>query len=308
MVYAGPNGQSVPAQVKDTGGQTFRVEFCPRVAGEHRILVAGVVRGAEDGPTAAPVPGSPFSCKVYDVKAIKVREVGRGMVNRPVTFVVETSQAGPGNLEVTVNGGRVATSAQARGPHTYAISFTPREASPHAVQLRFNGEDVPGSPFTCEVMEAARVVWCGGSPLEKVPVGRVASFFVEAPGEGVPMVRVMGPSRRPLHANTLESDHSVEVRVDGDHIEGSPFLVKVYDSSKVKVTDINSGVVGKPVFFNINASQAGAGNLEIIVSVGGRNVPNYVQSEGNAKFRVNFKPQEVAVHNLSVRFNGEPVP
>ena len=37
-------------------------------------------------------------------------------------------------------------------------------------------------------------------------------------------------------------------------------------------------------------------------------MPNYVQSEGNAKFRVNFKPQEAAMHSLSVRFNGEPVP
>lgn len=48
--------------------------------------------------------------------------------------------------------------------------------------------------------------------------------------------------------------------------------------------------------------------MEIIVAVNGKNVPNYVQSEGNAKFRVNFKPQEAAVHSLSVRFNGEPVP
>ena len=36
----------------------------------------------------------------------------------------------------------------------------------------------------------------------------------------------------------------------------------------------------------VDASQAGAGNLEIIVSVNGRHVPNYVQSEGNAKFKV----------------------
>lgn len=62
------------------------------------------------------------------------------------------------------------------------------------------------------------------------------------------------------------------------------------------------------LFVLVNASQAGAGNLEIIVAVNGKNVPNYVQSEGNAKFRVNFKPQEAAVHSLSVRFNGEPVP
>lgn len=58
----------------------------------------------------------------------------------------------------------------------------------------------------------------------------------------------------------------------------------------------------------VDASQAGAGNLEIIVSVNGRNVPNYVQSEGHARFRVNFKPKEAAVHTLSVKFNGLPVP
>ena len=43
------------------------------------------------------------------------------------------------------------------------------------------------------------------------------------------------------------------------------------------------------------------------MSVNNRNVPNYVQSEGHARFRVNFKPKEAAVHTLSVKFNGEPV-
>lgn len=45
-------------------------------------------------------------------------------------------------------------------------------------------------------------------------------------------------------------DHSVEVKVSGNHVEGSPFLVKAYDASRVKVADINSGVVGKPIFFS----------------------------------------------------------
>lgn len=49
---------------------------------------------------------------------------------------------------------------------------------------------------------------------------------------------------------TLTGDHSVEVKLSGSHVEGSPFLVKAYNADKVKVTDINSGVVGKPVFFS----------------------------------------------------------
>ncbi|XP_063983805.1 filamin-C isoform X1 [Diachasmimorpha longicaudata] len=309
----GPNGQAVPAQVTDNKDTTCSVAFTPRVVGEHRISVSH---------RNVPVVGSPFSCKVYDVTAIKVKDAQRGVVGVPVTFLVETSQAGPGNLEVTVNGGRVPTSAQAQGPHTYAISFTPREPVVHTVDLRFNAEDVPGSPFSCQVSDTAKLLITEG--LEKVSVNRLATFNIEADASlGSPTVEVLSPTRESISVQIKQGihgsytagftpkdvgDHSVEVKLNGAHIEGSPFLVKAYNADKVKVTDINSGVVGKPVFFSINASQAGAGNLEIIVAVNGKNVPNYVQSEGNAKFRVNFKPQEAAVHSLSVRFNGEPVP
>lgn len=302
----------MPTQVQPLGNAQFRAEFVPRVVGEHRInvTVGGVATA-----------GSPYSAKVYDVSAIKVKEAATGVVGKPVTFLVETSQAGPGNLEVTVNGGRVPTSAQAQGPHTYAISFTPREATAHSVDLRFNGQDVPGSPFKCVVSPAARIV--APEAMDKVSVGRPCVFVVESPNP--PVVEVLGPARRSLPTQITPQagspgkfdisftpmdvgDHSVEVRLPRGHIEGSPFLVKAYDANRVSVTDINDGIVGKPVSFSINASQAGAGNLEIIVAVGGRNVPNFVQSEGNARFKVNFKPTEAAVHTLSVRFNGQAVP
>ncbi|KAI8037370.1 hypothetical protein M5D96_009504 [Drosophila gunungcola] len=160
--------------------------------------------------------------------------------------------------------------------------------------------------------------------MDKVSVGRLFEFVVES--DTKPTVEVLGPARRsvpvkidPLGSSTLGynikfepmevGDHSVEVRLPGGgHVEGSPFLLKAYSAEKVIVTDIRAGVVNKSVSFGINASQAGAGNLEIIVAVNGKNVPNFVQSEGNARFKVNFKPTEAATHSLSVRFNGHPVP
>lgn len=154
-------------------------------------------------------------------------------------------------------------------------------------------------------------------------MGRLFEFVVES--DTKPTVEVLGPARRsvPVKIDALGStlgfnvkfeplevgDHSVEVRLPGGgHVEGSPFLLKAYSAEKVIVTDIRPGVVNKSVSFGINASQAGAGNLEIIVAVNGKNVPNFVQSEGNARFKVNFKPTEAAAHSLSVRFNGHPVP
>ncbi len=78
-LYAGPSlGHTVAAQVKDNGDQTFQAEFTPKVAGEHRIHV--LYEGQ-------PVAGSPFSCKVYDVTAIKVKEAAKGVVGKPVTFL-----------------------------------------------------------------------------------------------------------------------------------------------------------------------------------------------------------------------------
>lgn len=58
----------------------------------------------------------------------------------------------------------------------------------------------------------------------------------------------------------------------------------------------------------IDAAKAGAGNMEIIVSVDGRNVPNFVQAESQAKFKVSFTPQEAKEHLISVKFNGQPIP
>lgn len=86
----------------------FKAEFIPRAVGEHKVHVT--VRGVATS-------GSPYSAKVccldgnvenqnnqiftfqvYDVNAIKVKNVTNGSVGRPVTFLVETLAAGPGNL------------------------------------------------------------------------------------------------------------------------------------------------------------------------------------------------------------------
>lgn len=59
---------------------------------------------------------------------------------------------------------------------------------------------------------------------------------------------------------------------------------------------------------SVDASRAGAGNLEIIVSAANDNVPNFVKAEGNARFEVSFTPQVPETHLISVKFNGDTVP
>src|SRR6218665_528096 len=201
------------------------------------------------------------------------------------------------------------------------------------------------SPFKCSILDAEKVQV---KRPEKVQINSIAQLSVQTNGGllSEESIIILGPShsnlKATLHGDHLNGyqiqfnptevgDHAVDIKIAGISIPGCPFLVKVYDSELVKVVDIKDGVVGKSVYFSseyfsfcsyllflislvifffssVDASTAGAGNLEIIVSCNGRNVPNYVQSEGNAKFRVNFKPTEAHQHQVSCKFNGDPVP
>ena len=59
---------------------------------------------------------------------------------------------------------------------------------------------------------------------------------------------------------------------------------------------------------SVDAAKAGAGNMEIIVSTNGENVPNFVEAIGGAQFKVSFTPNVSSIHTISVKFNRESVP
>ena len=102
-------------------------------------------------------------------------------------------------------------------------------------------------------------------------------------------------------------NHVIEIRHNDQPI-GPAFTSKAFDASQARLALEEEAEVGKSCSFLIDAGKAGAGNMEIIVSVDGRNVPNYVQAESQAKFKVSFTPQEPKDHIISVKFNGIPVP
>lgn len=268
-----------------------------------------------------------LSCKIFTVPLIDTFFQLNLYFFFSLSFLfipVEATNAGPGNLEVIVNNGKVPSSPQALGPSQYAISFVPKDAETHFIEIRFNGEPISGSPFICNVIDASKMI-LKKEGLDRIPVQSVASFTIDTKGASFSesSISIMSPNERSIkpiitgdRSNGFKvsftpvdvGDHVIDVRIGDISLAPCPFLVKVYDAKNVKITDIGPSTLGKPVYFSIDASTAGAGNLEIIVSVNGKNVPNYVESQGNAKFRVNFKPTEPVPHLVSVKFNGEPVP
>lgn len=103
-------------------------------------------------------------------------------------LVVDGSQAGSGNLEILVNGGRVVSHVKSLGNQRFLASFTPMDAMTHVVEMRFNGDVVPGSPWNVEIWDPRNVT------ARDIPkyfqVGRPVTFGIDASSVGPGDVRV----------------------------------------------------------------------------------------------------------------------
>jgi len=68
-------------------------------------------------------------------------------VHNCVIFVsVDASQAGEGNLEITISarGHNIPTQVHPQGNARFAVSFIPIEPTDHVISINFNKESVPG--------------------------------------------------------------------------------------------------------------------------------------------------------------------
>jgi hypothetical protein len=69
------------------------------------------------------------------------------VVQNCVNFVsVDASQAGEGNLEITISarGHNIPTQVHPQGNARFAVSFIPIEPTDHVISINFNKESVPG--------------------------------------------------------------------------------------------------------------------------------------------------------------------
>ena len=237
---------------------------------------------------------------------------------------VDASAAGEGQLEISINEGEVPNHVQVVGGGRCLVSFKPEAAKPHYIDIKFNGEPVPGCPFVCLVSDTSRVS-LNLAHLELLPVSEPASFHMAVDGGGsaelavsvrsptieLP-VKVTGGIHTGFTAEFTPREvgvHAISVEYNGHPVNGTPFLAKAFDASRVKIGPLGSRVaIGQPQVFSVDASQAGEGNLEITISARGQNIPTQVTPQGNARFSVGFVPYEACEYHINIAFNKRTVP
>ena len=169
------------------------------------------------------------------------------------------------------------------------VTFTPEQAITHEIEVMFNNDQVPGSPFLCRVLEDNDDLSYGGSSsggfshvivelehLALVPIAQPAEFTirvpegadaelavsVQGPVEDIP-VKVTGNVKNGFVAQFIPNAvglHVVLVEYNGVAVGGTPFYSKAYDTDAVNVEGGGKGGVGKTVTFagkkeNVEAKQ-----------------------------------------------------
>jgi len=63
-----------------------------------------------------------------------------------IVFVVDASESGEGNLEITISarGANIPTQVHPQGNAKFAVSFLPFQPTDHVITIHFNKEPVPG--------------------------------------------------------------------------------------------------------------------------------------------------------------------
>ena len=69
--------------------------------------------------------------------------------------------SGEGQLEISINDGDVPNAVQVLGGGKCLVTYTPEHPITHEIEVTFNGEQVPGSPFLCRVMDPSNTIPIG---------------------------------------------------------------------------------------------------------------------------------------------------
>lgn len=323
-------------EVTDCPGE-YNVTFTPRHPDEYQLNVFW------DG---VPVPGSPILIKASPLtdasrvktlsgapkRALKIGETAR------ITF--DTVDAGKGELTALAVGeknGPLPVEVVERGGGIYEVKFTPKHADTYSLNVEWDDESIPGVPFGFMFEhppsegDPSKVKVSSISPSDQFRVGQTAEVVLDssAAGDGIPTAQVMGARTGPMPSEVIDvgdgkyvvtfspdkpDRYQVEVFWDNEEIKESPVNIKCLprksDVSKIKVSELDPGVVLQPVKFYVNADEAGDGEL-LVRARGPTNgdPPQFnVESTGDGLYEAYYVPNAPGHHKFEVSWSGELIP
>ncbi|XP_078677428.1 filamin-C-like isoform X19 [Branchiostoma floridae x Branchiostoma belcheri] len=332
--FVGPSrgGGAKDVNIVDNKDETFTVHYTPVAAGPMNVSV---------NYAGKPIPKSPFKVNVappVDLSKVKVDGLGeKVIVNQEKEFFVLTRGAGGlGNVEITITSITTkkvlkTTRVEKRG-EDYVCVFTALEVGMYAVNVKYDGQVVDGSPFKFEAVPGAdpSKVKAYGPGLKGGKVNREQTFTIDTreAGQGGLGLTIEGPSESRIECKDRGDgtcsvsywpedvgDYSINIMYADQHIPGSPFparVVPAHDASKVKASGpgLSPGnKAGDPCEFTVDIREAGEAELTIeVVTETGERVDVKIEDSRDGTFRIKYVPQIAGSYTITIKYGGDPIP
>lgn len=340
---AGPS--EVTLALKDQANDMIYAEYTPDIPGYYAINIE--LQGV-------PIVGSPFEVNVKPrTDPSAVRAYGMGLESTDITtgmmaeFTVDFTEGGEGEVQVSIQGpgGGVEYKEEtvSEGVTKYTYLTDPDESGYYNIDVCFNDQHVPNSPFQVPVKwksDPSRVI-ADGTGLQGGITKEWAEFNLDLrkAGEGGVNVNIHGPDKVEVAYENHEDgtmtvkyfpndpgDYQVDIQFNGEHIPGSVFSPVFYPcTDATKCIAFGPGLnkngirVGDPGDFVIDTSKGGKGAVDVIVNgpIGGVNnnrrgstpaAKPIITNNQDGTYSVVYNPRKVGVYNISVVFGDEEIP
>ncbi|XP_034984429.1 filamin-C isoform X2 [Zootoca vivipara] len=307
-----PDGAELDVDVVENHDGTFDIYYTAPEPGKYVITIRF---GGEQ------IPNSPFHVVATD-EPVAPPETMDSML-RPFNLVIPfTVQKGDITGEVRMPSGKTAR------PHitdnkdgTVTVKYAPVEKGLHEMDIKYDGNHIPGSPLQFYVDAInARHVSAYGPGLSHGMVNKPATFTIvtKDAGEGGLSLAVEGPSKAEItckdnkdgtctvsYLPTAPGDYNIIVRFDDKHIPGSPFTAKIMGDDSMRTSQLN---VGTSTDVSLKITESDLSLLTASIRApSGNEEPCLLKRLPNRHIGISFTPKEVGEHVVSVKKSGKHV-
>ncbi|NXG12310.1 FLNC protein, partial [Sakesphorus luctuosus] len=242
---------------------------------------------------------------------------------RPFNLVIPfTVQKGEITGEVRMPSGKTARpNITDNKDGTVTVHYAPSEKGLHEMDIRYDGNHIPGSPLQFYVDAInPRHVSAYGPGLSHGMVNKPCTFTIvtKDAGEGGLSLAVEGPSKAEItcqdnkdgtctvsYLPTAPGDYSIIVRFDDKHIPGSPFTAKITGDDSMRTSQLN---VGTSTDVSLKIAETDLSLLAATIRApSGNEEPCLLKRLPNRHIGISFTPKEVGEHVVSVRKSGQHV-
>ena len=320
-------GPTVPesCSIKECGDNLYAVNFTPAEIGPLKVEVTY-------GGDKLPQCPLEFTCNDPTKVTVNSNAVKSGsyFTNQPIQFGVSATYAGEGDLLASVRTTACEEPVELKdqGGKSYLFSYSPSEGGSHAIDIKFDGAEIPDMPL--------RVFVDDSNLAEKVVVtqplaSKMGAFLVDAPynynvittGAGHEVLEVtsigFNTGIRPTIKISDEGNdqfsvvltapkpdkYIVNMQWGGEHVPASPFKLliegKPQPENVVCVGPVYTIGSCEPVTLEANAEKAGAGKLSATCRGNGvGEVPVNVVEHEPKQYSLSFSPPMNDIYSLNV--------